>query len=117
VFYAYNGIESYSTAFNVQIQYNNGTLIDTKLDAERYKLLDGTYNRKNIYGAVFSQGPFFDNEKLIKIRQGILDYAVCDPGAIVKEFGVPGDVKSISENSVNLTLDAPGNVVESGHTK
>ena len=67
-----------------------------KLDSNKYNLLGGAYNRRNIYGAVFSHGPFFDTKKLITIRQGILKYAVCDPGSIVHEFGLSGKIKSFT---------------------
>ncbi|VBB19002.1 desaturase [Yasminevirus sp. GU-2018] len=101
VFSAYRGVETFATAFDVQIQYQNGTVYNTHLDVERYNLLSGAYNRKNIYGAVFSHGPFFDQPNLIKIRQDILKYAVCDPGIIVKEFGADGDVEHVHVNILN----------------
>ena len=95
VFSAYNGVETFATKFNVTVEYVNGTIIKTDLDSSRYNLLGGAYNRRNIYGAIFSHGPFFDQENLIKIRNSILHYAICDPGTIMDEFQLPGRVKTI----------------------
>lgn len=96
VFSAYNGIETFATAFNVTIKYENGTGANTMFGVEKYNLLKGAYNRRNIYGAIFSHGPFFDRENLIKIRQEILYYAACQPGSIIKEFQLSGKVKNVN---------------------
>lgn len=96
VFSAYNGVETFATSFDISIEYANSTIVNAQLDSNKYNLLGGAYNRRNIYGAVFSHGPFFDTKKLITIRQGILKYAVCDPGSIVHEFGLSGKIKSFT---------------------
>jgi sterol desaturase/sphingolipid hydroxylase (fatty acid hydroxylase superfamily) len=95
VFSAYNGYETFATSFNVTIEYLNSTIFKTPLDSNRYNLLSGAYNRRNIYGAVFSHGPFFDKDNLIKIRQSVLNYAVCDPGSIIKDFNLHGNVSKM----------------------
>lgn len=92
VFSSFNGVETFATGFNVDVHYTNGTMISTTLDVDTYGMMKGAYNRRNIYGAIFSHGPFFDSEKMIQIRQGVLNYAVCNPGTIINEFGVPGEV-------------------------
>lgn len=92
VFSTFNGQETYSTGFNITVEYQNGTIIQSPLDANLYNKMGGAYNRRNIYGAVFTHGPFFDRDVLINIRQNILHYAVCAPGSLTKEFGFEGDV-------------------------
>ena len=100
VFSSYNGVETYATAFNVEIQYQNGTFVEAKLDTERYALLTGAYNRKNVYGALFTHGPFFDQDNLIKMRQQILHYAICNPASIIDELGLMGKIKSLYVNVI-----------------
>lgn len=95
VFSAFNGHETYSTGFNVTVTYANGTKIHAPLDADLYNKMHGSYNRRNVYGAVFTHGPFFDRDNLIKIRQNILFNAVCNPGTLVNEFEFSGDVKNM----------------------
>ena len=79
----------------------NGTVINEILDTYRYNLLKGSYNRKNVYGAIFSHGPFFKDEALIKIRQDILHYAVCNPGMLLSEFGFKGTIKKLHVDILN----------------
>ena len=71
------------------------------LDTDRYNLLGGSYNRKNVYGAIFSHGPFFNDKTLIKIRQDILYYAVCELGKLLNEFGFSGTVKRLHVDILN----------------
>lgn len=103
VFSAYNGIETFATEFNVTIVYKNGTIYQADLDPDTYRMMGGAYNRRNIYGAVFSHGPFFDKENLIKIRQSILYYAVCNPGSIMRDFKIHGDVLNMHVDVLSRT--------------
>jgi sterol desaturase/sphingolipid hydroxylase (fatty acid hydroxylase superfamily) len=95
VFSAFNGHETYSTGFNITVTYKNGTKIHSLLDANLYDRMHGSYNRRNVYGAVFTHGPFFDTNGLITIRQNILYHAVCVPGSLINEFGFSGDVENM----------------------
>lgn len=95
VFSSYNGIQTFATAFDVTITYENGTKTKAMLDSDHYNMMDGSYNRRNVYGAIFSHGPFFDSDALIKIRQEILHYAICSPGKLMNEFGFLGVVKKL----------------------
>lgn len=101
VFSAYNGVETYSTKFDVEIKYQNQTIINTELDQPKYNLMTGAYNRRNIYGAIFSHGAFFDDPKMIEIRQQILNYAICYPGKIIDEMKLSGNVQYIKIDIIN----------------
>jgi sterol desaturase/sphingolipid hydroxylase (fatty acid hydroxylase superfamily) len=101
VFSIYNNIETFATSFNVSVQYSNDTIFTTNLDAHKYNLITGAYNRRNIYGAIFSHGAFFDDPKMIQIRQEILFYAICDPAPILKDFKIYGQVKNITVDIFN----------------
>ena len=110
VFSAYNGYETFATGFNIMVKYKNGTVIDINLDVNTYGKITGPYNRKNIYGAIFSHGPFFNNENLVKIRQQILHYAVCDDGSgygsIAKNFGLIENIyKNNNSNIYEMHVD------------
>lgn len=100
VFSAYNGHETYSTEFNISVSYKNDTNVTVHMDGNLYNKIKGPYNRRNIYGAVFSHGPFFNNDKLIEMRQSVLNYAICK-GVLAKEFGMIGDINDIK----NVTID------------
>ena len=101
VFSIYNNVETFATSFNVTIFHTNETMTKIPLDAYRYNLMGGAYNRRNIYGAIFSHGPFFDDPKMIKVRQEILYYAICDPAPILKDFQIDGQVKNVTVDVFN----------------
>ena len=93
VFSAYQGVETFSTTFELETQLQNGTLIRMPLNSELYSRIGGAYNRRNVYGALFSHGPFFDESNLIYLRDSILYYGVCEPGSLIREFGIDSQVK------------------------
>lgn len=72
------------------------------LDADKYNLLKGPYNRCNVYGALFSHGPFFNTSNLIKIRDEILYYAICKPGLIMDEFQLSDEIKDVNVDILYL---------------
>jgi len=103
VFSNYNGVETFSTEYVAKLEYSNCTKI-VKLDRDIYKNLGGCYNKRNIYGAVFSYGPLFDENRkeLINMRNSILNYAVCEPGLIIQEMGL-GEPKNITIYTTSKT--------------
>jgi sterol desaturase/sphingolipid hydroxylase (fatty acid hydroxylase superfamily) len=100
VFSSFNGVETFVTDFNATIKYDNGTILNSILTVDHYGHLEGSYNRRNVYGAIFSHGPFFDantSENLITIRQGILNYSICRDSkkTLMDEFGFSGKVHDL----------------------
>ncbi len=93
VFSAYNGEETFSTIFELDIILKNGSHINQQIDNKLYGKLKGPYNRKNVYGAIFSHGVFFDKENLINIRQQILEWGFCG-GFLSREFGIDEPIKT-----------------------
>lgn len=91
VFSHFKGIETFSTEFNVNITTKDGNILNQKLNSTMYSLIKGPYNRRNVYGAMFSHGPFFD-DKLISLRQQILYYGMCNPAPLITEFNLPSNI-------------------------
>ena len=106
VFSAYNGVETFSTTFELDITFKNGTNMIKMMDNKLYGMLDGPYNRKNVYGAIFSHGPFFDKPEMIEIRQQVLYWGLCEPGILAKEFEINDDIK---ETIINVRSKTIGN--------
>lgn len=73
VFSAYNDVETFSLKYSV-IKINNDIEIDLH---DAYSRIKGPYNLRNVYGAMFSYGPLFTNDNLIKLRQDILHWGIC----------------------------------------
>ncbi len=94
VFSSYRGVETFSTTFQLNIEWQNETICSSViLDRSPLK---GSYNRRNTYGAMFAYGPFFDDHKLISMRQEILSFAICKPGVVAQEFGIFRPITRVS---------------------
>jgi sterol desaturase/sphingolipid hydroxylase (fatty acid hydroxylase superfamily) len=91
VFSSYNGYETFSTKFEIKIYYVDNkteTIIPTNL---HYNAMSIPYNMKNMLGAAFSHGPFFENKHLIDIRDQILVWGLCK-GKVAQKFEITDPV-------------------------
>lgn len=86
VFSAFNGIETFSTSFNILIETDD-RIHSFALDNKLYNKISGPYNLRNVYGVMFSHGPFFNTNDMIKLRQRVLEYGICNTGQLAKNFG------------------------------
>lgn len=84
VFSAYEGIETFSTRFNLHATIQNQTFV-IPVNHHLTSKLEGPYNWRNVIGSVFSHGPFFQDPKLIQMRDQILNWGFCQ-GHLVNEF-------------------------------
>ncbi len=83
VFSAYNGVETFSTEFYLVINYT--TIATSPIEGSwsgpmtrsLYKEIRGPYNRRNVFGVVFSHGPFFKTSELVELRNAVLDWGFC----------------------------------------
>jgi sterol desaturase/sphingolipid hydroxylase (fatty acid hydroxylase superfamily) len=110
VFSAYNGVETFSTYFNVTVHSINPDVnpVTLPLTSEIYSKISGPYNRRNVYGAMFSHGPLFDNQQLIEIRDNILRHAVCK-GAI--KFNIDyNTIKNVTVDVKSKTIGSENNI-------
>jgi sterol desaturase/sphingolipid hydroxylase (fatty acid hydroxylase superfamily) len=105
VFSHYKGVETFATRFHLYIELDTEIPFNftTTLDATKYELIKGPYNRRNVYGAMFSFGPFFEDDALIKLRDQILKYAVCEPGMMKRELYLTNAL--IKKIDITTTVD------------
>lgn len=80
VFSSFNGVETFSTDFKLSVQLKNSTVIEIDSINQIYSKIDGPYNRRNVYRAMFSYGPFFNTVESIRLRDQILFYGICRGG-------------------------------------
>ena len=106
VFSAYNGIETFSTnfEFNIETELSNSTVI---MNNKLYNNLKGPYNRKNVLGISLSYGPFFTDSSLIKIRNQILHWGLCKKN-LIEEFGIKLD-SPIKKTNIKIKSKTKGN--------
>jgi hypothetical protein len=90
VFTAQSGYETYAASFYIGYWDAQGNYQEIELDRARYALLQGPYNRRNVYGAAFSYGPLLaGNEHTAAMHQSVLRHALCTPGAVRAELAIP----------------------------
>lgn len=94
VFSAYNGVETFRTSFEIELHFITLKFLDgttgmkpastvalnltIPLTKELYSKIEGPYNRRNVFGVLFSHGPFFpQNSKVLQLRDQLLRYAIC----------------------------------------
>jgi sterol desaturase/sphingolipid hydroxylase (fatty acid hydroxylase superfamily) len=94
VFSAYNGLETFSTELVLTGTCINGTVITVPITNRLYGQISGPYNRRNMYGVVFSHGPAFTDPDLIARRDAILYHGFCR-GALLQELGYNMTFRSI----------------------
>jgi sterol desaturase/sphingolipid hydroxylase (fatty acid hydroxylase superfamily) len=119
VFSVYNGVETFSTTFHITAyecvhQYQPWStfghslsteheLISTDVTPRHYAQLHVPYNLRNAYGALFSHGPFFNDTRMIRLRDTALRYAFCDPtSSLLRAF----DMHTPSRVAVTITSNA-----------
>ena len=81
--------ESFAAKFFLRYEHN-GVWEELTMTPEIYANLEGSYNRRNVYGAVIAYGPALPKE----MSERTLDYALLDPGHVAKELGLPVPLSS-----------------------
>lgn len=89
VFTAHEGFETFSSRFF--LEWSEGTERRTlELTPKTYSSLRGPYNRRNAYGAALAYGPVLNaSETTRPILEAVMDYAMCEPGVLATELGIP----------------------------
>lgn len=97
VFTAQAGYETHAARFSLEWQDATGGLHALALDPTSYARVRGPYNRRNVYGAAFAYGPLLRTDpKLLPMQMSVMRYALCDPGNLRAELGIPADARKLS---------------------
>ena len=92
VFTAQDGFETYANRFFLEWRDAGGGQKSLELTPEVYATLTGPYNRRNVYGAVFSYAPVLDANPLTRpMFRTVLQRAFCSSRPAVAEIGIPLD--------------------------
>ncbi|HSA90206.1 MAG TPA: hypothetical protein VLF42_09940 [Burkholderiales bacterium] len=110
VFTAQDGFETYANRFFLEWRDAGGAQKTLELTPEVYAALRGPYNRRNIFGAVFSYAPVLDANPLTQpMFRAVLERSFCGGRPAVAEIGVPPD--AAKHGPVRIRLEprrAPG---------
>jgi hypothetical protein len=92
VFTAQDGFETYANRFFLEWQDAGGSQKSLELTPEVYSSFAGPYNRRNVYGAVFSYAPVLDANPLTRpMFRTVLERAFCGSRPAVVEIGLPAE--------------------------
>jgi hypothetical protein len=92
VFSAVKGLETYSTAFFLDVVDAAGARTTVPLTSERYAHLRGPYNRRNVYGAMLAFGPVLATDpRTAPMFQAMLDRTLCGDRPLLRELGLTVD--------------------------
>ena len=92
VFTAQDGFETYANRFFLEWRDAGGVQKSLELTPEVYAMLGGPYNRRNVYGAVFSYAPVLDANPLTRpMFRTVLARSFCGSRPAVAEIGLPPD--------------------------
>jgi hypothetical protein len=93
VFTAQDGFETYANRFFLEWQDRDGSRKVLELTPEVYSGFRGPYNRRNVYGAIFSYAPVLDaNEHTRPMFRAVLTRSFCGRFSVLPDVGVPADV-------------------------
>lgn len=107
VFSAFQGVETFSTSYTMDVYFKNGTMTQLTLDHKLYARLGGSYQRRNVIGAVFSHGFLFVEPNMLEIRGQILNKGLCE-GRWSKEFGIDEPIQKVVINVKSKTRGNEG---------
>ena len=92
VFTAQDGFETYANRFFLEWRDDAGGSRALELTPENYAGVRGPYNRRNVYGAVFSYAPVLDANPLTRpMFRAVLMNSFCGTPPIFTEVGVPSN--------------------------
>lgn len=90
VFTAHQGVETFAARFALGYLGASGEWQEVAIDHRNYAVLDGPYNRRNVYGAAFSYAPLLaQNPATAKMWRQVVHYALCEPGSLRAALGLP----------------------------
>jgi hypothetical protein len=92
VFTAQEGFETYANRFFLEWEDAAGKQHALEITPQVYAGIRGPYNRRNVYGAVFSYGPVLDaNPRTRPMFRTVLKRSFCGTDSILSEIGIPMD--------------------------
>lgn len=90
VFSAVRGYETFAADFEI-VYDDGGETVRVPLTPERYALLRGPYNRRNVYGAALAYGPRLPRD----LWEPVFRHAMRQDGAFHRELGLPASARNV----------------------
>ena len=91
VFCEADGYEAFAASFRLEGNRTDGTPWSCSIDPERYAMIDGPYNRRNVYGATLAFAPRLPDD----LRKFLLTQALEPGSALRHELKIPIDLTGL----------------------
>jgi hypothetical protein len=89
VFTAHDGLETFAQHYAVELYYSTkDTPTRVDVDPRLYSKLSGSYNRRNVYGAIFAHGPILAKGKGRALIDSVARHGFCNQGPLLSTFGL-----------------------------
>lgn len=109
VFSDFRGIEPFAQDFHVEAETQDGRTLKLAITPEVYARLDGPYNRRNAYGAVFAAGPKMESPAEQALWTSVMTYGFCGAAApLATRFGLEGGLRRVHVTNVQKTAHVAG---------
>jgi hypothetical protein len=82
VFSHFRGLETFSPRFSIVAESDHGERREIPITPAVYSKLDGSYNRRNMYGAVFAFGAVLNHPAEYAMVNSVLSYSLCPNGPL-----------------------------------
>jgi hypothetical protein len=82
VFSHFRGLETFSPRFSILAESDSGERREIPITPEVYSNLGGSYNRRNMYGAVFAFGAVLNQPVEYVMVNSVLSYSLCPTGPL-----------------------------------
>jgi hypothetical protein len=104
VFTAQDGFETYANRFFLEWQDAAGGTQALELTPQVYASMKGPYNRRNVYGAIFSYAPVLEANPLTRpMFRAVMQRAFCGTPSVLTEVGIPLDAARWGWLRIRLT--------------
>ena len=107
VFSSFRDYETFATEFEIELVREGGESVRHLVTPELYAKLDGPYNRRNTYGAVFAYGPALDGPDERRIVDDVLRYGLCGQGPVARRFGETAPIQKVRVEVRSKTRNGP----------
>ena len=92
VFSDVDGLETFASTFTLAGMDGAGAPFEIELTPELYGRLEGSYNRRNVYGAALSYAPRLPEP----LWQAVFCYAFENDGPLRRELGLPDGARALT---------------------
>ena len=91
VFSDVDGLETFASSFEISGRDENGDKFAIELGPDLYSQLQGSYNRRNVYGAALSYAPRMPEP----LWQSVFCYGLGPDGPLRRELGLPPGARKL----------------------